>query len=222
MDTQTAGASYERSLGRSTRKANGVYYSPEPLVTYMVEATVGELLSRCESAEQALALRVYDPACGAGYFLVAAFRRIRDWLQTRGTELTPGLLRAIQEGCLFGRDVDRAALEVARLELPFANLTAENSLRARDGRRFHAVLGNPPYGVDTGSKGDSSRLFIEHALSSLEPGGLHSFIVPKPLLYSSTWHATLARLMPGILELVDCGAAWADVKLEQVIYVYAA
>jgi len=51
-------------------------------------------------------------------------------------------------------------------------------------------------------------------------GGTHGFIVPKSFLYASTWRIPRDRLLDGLEILVDCGRAWDEVKLEQVIYLH--
>jgi len=51
-------------------------------------------------------------------------------------------------------------------------------------------------------------------------GGIHGFIVPKSFLYASTWRIPRGRLLDGLEILVDCGRAWDEVLLEQVIYLH--
>ncbi len=64
------------------RKAGGVYYTPTYIVDYIVENTVGKL---CEgkTPKQIAKLKVLDPACGSGSFLIGVYSRLldyhRDW-----------------------------------------------------------------------------------------------------------------------------------------------
>src|SRR5438067_11352413 len=51
------------------KKAGGVYYTPTYIVDYIVKNTVGKLLEK-QTPKQAGKLRVLDPACGAGSFLL--------------------------------------------------------------------------------------------------------------------------------------------------------
>jgi len=60
------------------RKAGGVYYTPTYIVDYIVEHTVGKLLED-KTPNQAAKLRVLDPACGSGSFLLGAYQRLLDW-----------------------------------------------------------------------------------------------------------------------------------------------
>ncbi|MEA2045295.1 MAG: TaqI-like C-terminal specificity domain-containing protein [Euryarchaeota archaeon] len=60
------------------RKAGGVYYTPSYIVDYIVENTVGKLLEGA-TPKTASELRVLDPACGSGSFLIGAYQRLLDW-----------------------------------------------------------------------------------------------------------------------------------------------
>ncbi len=60
------------------RKAGGVYYTPKYIVDYIVENTVGKLLEG-KTPDQAARLKIVDPACGSGSFLLGAFQYLMDW-----------------------------------------------------------------------------------------------------------------------------------------------
>jgi len=60
------------------RKAGGVFYTPSYIVDYIVEKTVGELLKR-KSPREVASLRICDPACGSGSFLLGAYQYLLDW-----------------------------------------------------------------------------------------------------------------------------------------------
>jgi len=61
------------------RKAGGVYYTPDYIVNYIVEKTVGEKLKECKKFEDLLEIKICDPACGSGSFLLAAFDALIKW-----------------------------------------------------------------------------------------------------------------------------------------------
>jgi len=67
------------------KKAGGVYYTPTYIVDYIVEHTVGALLEDTTPRDVAgigrgkHPLRVLDPACGSGSFLIGAYQRLLDW-----------------------------------------------------------------------------------------------------------------------------------------------
>jgi uncharacterized protein (UPF0335 family) len=57
------------------RKAGGVYYTPEYIVDYIVKNTVGKLLQEL-SPKKIKKLRILDPACGSGSFLIRAYEEM--------------------------------------------------------------------------------------------------------------------------------------------------
>src|SRR5690606_37303106 len=63
------------------RKAGGVYYTPTYIVNYIVKNTVGKLLEDRTAGTKGTAskLRVLDPACGSGSFLLGAYQFLLDW-----------------------------------------------------------------------------------------------------------------------------------------------
>jgi hypothetical protein len=175
------------------RKADGAFYTPEILARLLAERTVGlplsarraEALAACPPLEhpdgrarriEALlahrrhlhALRVLDPACGTGAFLLAAHDVLtaeRDAIDTALAELgAHGAGTEALRFSLFGVDRDPLALGVARLSLALAEgLDEPSALASRLAcgdavlsdepaspfdalpERFDVVLGNPPF-----------------------------------------------------------------------------
>jgi len=60
------------------RKSGGVYYTPSYIVDYIVKNTVGKLLDG-KIPKEASYLRILDPACGSGSFLIGAYQYLLDW-----------------------------------------------------------------------------------------------------------------------------------------------
>ncbi|HVM50920.1 MAG TPA: N-6 DNA methylase [Candidatus Acidoferrum sp.] len=60
------------------KKAGGVYYTPTYIVDYIVQNTVGKLLEG-KTPRQAAKLRILDPACGSGSFLIGAYEHLLRW-----------------------------------------------------------------------------------------------------------------------------------------------
>src|SRR3989338_11705862 len=98
---------------------------------------------------------------------------------------------------------------------------------------FDVVVGNPPYGAELLEKDremlekkfslgntDTACLFMALAIDLVKKEGINGFIIPKPFVYSSTWNGIRQKLLSGLIEVVDCGKVWKEVKLEQVIYFY--
>ena len=95
IPVEILGTIYERFLGKvvrprgrgvtieekpEVRKAGGVYYTPRYIVEYIVGQTVGKLLEN-RAPEEALSLRILDPACGSGSFLICAFEKVCEYCQ---------------------------------------------------------------------------------------------------------------------------------------------
>jgi Eco57I restriction-modification methylase/restriction endonuclease TaqI-like protein/N-6 DNA methylase/type I restriction and modification enzyme subunit R-like protein len=94
LPVEVLGNAYEQFLGKvirltpghrakveekpEVRKAGGVYYTPRYIVDYIVEQTVGRLLAG-KTPKQVAALRILDPACGSGSFLLGAYERLLTW-----------------------------------------------------------------------------------------------------------------------------------------------
>jgi hypothetical protein len=70
------------------KKAGGVYYTPSYIVDYIVKNTVGKL---CEgkTPAQISKLKILDPACGSGSFLLGAYTYLVDYHRDWYTENDP-------------------------------------------------------------------------------------------------------------------------------------
>ncbi|PCC69377.1 Methyltransferase domain-containing protein [Nannocystis exedens] len=110
-----AARAHERGLDPVRRKRDGVFYTPAPLVARLVDDALGRALA---AAPAAATVRVVDPACGAGAFLVAAGRALlargEQMARETGREWGPADRLALLRASIFGVDVDPAAIELAR------------------------------------------------------------------------------------------------------------
>ena len=61
---------------RRKRKEQGIYYTPRFIVDYIVQNALGPVLDKCKSVNDLQKIKVLDPACGSGSFLVAAMNLI--------------------------------------------------------------------------------------------------------------------------------------------------
>ncbi len=61
------------------KKEKGVYYTPRYIVEYIVENTLGKKLEECNNPGDVEKLKVLDPACGSGSFLIVAYQKLIDW-----------------------------------------------------------------------------------------------------------------------------------------------
>ena len=94
IGAEILGSAYERFLGKvitlepgrvvriedkpEVRKAGGVFYTPAYIVNYIVKQTL-EPLCAGRTPQEVAKLRVLDPACGSGSFLLGAYQYLLDW-----------------------------------------------------------------------------------------------------------------------------------------------
>ena len=156
MPADILGSVYERFLGKTirltkahhakieekpeVRKAGGVYYTPKYVVDYIVENTVGKLIEG-KTSKQVEIIRICDPACGSGSFLIGAYQFLLDWhlkyylnnptKKRKDRPLTPdGNLTTAEKkrillNNIFGVDIDSQAVEVTKLNLLLKALEGE-------------------------------------------------------------------------------------------------
>lgn len=113
--------------GKAHRKEQGIYYTPTYVVDYIVKNTVGELAK--DKKFDLTKIKVLDPACGSGSFLIKAFdylvtldkKKNRETEQTKldltGTTASYGRKVEILKNNIFGVDLDPKAVEIAQLNL---------------------------------------------------------------------------------------------------------
>jgi hypothetical protein len=161
------GQVYERFLGKVIRltaghravleekpevkKAGGVFYTPTTIVDYIVKNTVGKLLEErsWKPGKSLKDLRIIDPACGSGSFLLGAYQYLLDWYGNRYTDhqpekwargrtpalyqthkgewrLTASERKRILLHHIYGVDIDSQAVEVTKLSLLLKVLEGES------------------------------------------------------------------------------------------------
>ncbi|MDD3492227.1 MAG: N-6 DNA methylase [Candidatus Thermoplasmatota archaeon] len=146
---------------RGTRKKSGIYYTPPYVVDYIVKNTVGEML-KDKTPDEVSQLRVLDPACGSGSFLIKAFdyfaqyyaeenekrredvkKKIEKYqrdsgnsihaFDNSGLELVRDFEKKILKENIYGVDLDGQAAEIASVNLVLKALTK--------GERLPLILG---------------------------------------------------------------------------------
>ena len=122
------------STAGNARKLTGSYYTPDSLVQELIRSALEPVielrLASSPAAPEAalLAIRVIDPACGSGHFLLAAARRLAERLAllrsvASGYEgaIRPKdyrhALREVVAHCIYGVDRNPMAVELARMAL---------------------------------------------------------------------------------------------------------
>ncbi len=167
LSADILGQVYERFLGkvirltsghqakieekREVRKAGGIYYTPTYVVDYIVKNTVGKLVEGKRPGPKGGVrnLKVLDPACGSGSFLIGAYQFLLDWHRDQyindGAEkwskgkvpriyqsqkgewrLTTDERKRILLNNIYGVDIDHQAVEVTKLSLLLKVLEGED------------------------------------------------------------------------------------------------
>ena len=135
-------------LKPAVAKAGGVYYTPGYIADRIVERTIGQLLDASSRTARANAkeLRVLDPACGSGSFLLSAYDYLLNWHReyyvSHGPSkfknelykaaddewrLTIAERKRILSIHIFGVDVDPQAVETTKLSLLLKVLEGESA-----------------------------------------------------------------------------------------------
>jgi hypothetical protein len=150
LSVEILGSAYEQFLGKQikintghrakieekpeVRKAGGVYYTPQYIVEYIVKNTVGKLIEG-KIPKDISKIKIVDPSCGSGSFLLGAFQYLLDFHKNyysnngkpskgkKDNPLTPeGNLTTAEKkrillNNIFGVDIDVNAVEVTKLSL---------------------------------------------------------------------------------------------------------
>lgn len=176
IGVELLGSIYERYLGTKThltasrakskddqeaRKKAGVYYTPRYVVDFIVANTVGPVIEG-KDPSKIRSIRIVDPACGSGSFLIAAYQYLLDyhlrWYRAHpkktANENQPALFESSEGGKLsieekarilknniFGVDVDPQAIEIAMMSLYIKMLEGEKGLPQKK-RLLPTMAGN--------------------------------------------------------------------------------
>jgi len=193
MPADILGSVYERFLGKTirltaghqakieekpeVRKAGGVYYTPKYIVDYIVENTVGQVI-KGKTPKEVADIRICDPACGSGSFLIGAYQYLLDWhlkyytnresqkipasagirgpggrAITPDGNLTTAEKKRILLNNIYGVDIDPQAVEVTRLNLLLKALEGETQASINQQMQlFHErVLPNLSHNIQCGN-----------------------------------------------------------------------
>ncbi len=150
LSVEILGTAYEQFLGKqiildkshraqivekpAVRKAGGVYYTPQYIVDYILENSIGKLI-KGKTPKEVTKIKIADPSCGSGSFLLGAYQYLLDWHKdyysnngkiskgSKDNPLTPeGNLTTAEKkrillNNIFGVDIDVNAVEVTKLSL---------------------------------------------------------------------------------------------------------
>ncbi|WP_431952840.1 Eco57I restriction-modification methylase domain-containing protein [Actinacidiphila sp. bgisy167] len=148
-------------LDGNDRKTSGSYYTPSPLIDCLLDSALDPVIDQAvrsgttkkEREDALLALTVCDPACGSGHFLVAAARRMaRRLAEIRTDDPEPSAedvrhaLRDVIARCVYGVDLNKMAVELAKVSLWIEAMEPGRPLTFLDAHIKHGngLLGTTP------------------------------------------------------------------------------
>tara|TARA_R110002073_G_scaffold333127_1_gene520230 strand:- start:9067 stop:10632 length:1566 start_codon:yes stop_codon:yes gene_type:complete len=204
-EVHTLGRLYE-SLLREMRDAAGdagEFYTPRPVVRFMVEVT-----------DPRLGETVLDPACGTGGFLTQVFDHLMGQARTEADGET------LQECSIYGGEAKTLPFLLSQLNLLLHGLHAPridpgNALRHRlteigEAERVNVILTNPPFGgeeetgilnnfPDDRRTAETALLFLQVIMRRLKRGGQGraAVVVPNGTLFGG---GIAARIKADLLE----------------------
>ena len=220
------GAAFEYFV-RATLKGKqlGQYFTPRPLIEVMA-CLIGreKILTTVMAAET---LKVLDPACGTGGFLVFLMqdnlRMLDEKLQKRSITAAThtALTKKIKESVFYGSDANQSVAATAKMNMIIAgdgqtNIRAEDSLSAA-ARNWqmtvpdcHIILTNPPFGTSEAQSLSASDqnaypvhstkgqlLFMQKMVMCTMPGGDICTVIDDGLLNTDS----AAELRRWLLEM---------------------
>lgn len=213
VDSDIAGTIYGTYLGRKQRKEKGQYYTPRPIVEYILDG-VGYTGGRAVIGPNK---RLIDPACGSGSLLVTAAKRLVAAYREAGhDQFDPIVVLERVQDALFGFDLNPFACYLTEVNLLIQTLDlvkmALDAGRQPRLRRFHV------YNVDALSRPRGLQFYqvaYDTALAAerdeadrikrREPGTRYAtgfaFVVANP-----PYGATLSAAYKAILR-----AEWPDI-----------
>jgi hypothetical protein len=150
------------TAGGNERKTTGSYYTPSSLIQVLLDSALDPVIEAALGArrdastqEQALLdLKVCDPACGSGHFLIAASHRIarrlaavRSGDDEPSPTATRAALREVIAHCIYGVDANPMAVELCKVNLWLESLAPGKPLSFLDA---HIQCGDSLVGVSPG------------------------------------------------------------------------
>jgi len=193
LQTDVKAEAYEGLLEKAAsegKKGAGQYFTPRVLIQSIV---------RCLKPDPraAAGFTIYDPACGTGGFLVAAY----EWLmsETQGGALDRETAKRVRSKTYFAQELVARPRRLALMNLYLHGLEPEIALgdtiyEIPTARRFDCVLANPPFGtkganqapdredftIETSNK---QLNFLQHILTVTKPGGRAGVVLPDNCLF---------------------------------------
>jgi len=165
-DTRFLGDLYQ-DLSESVRKRYALLQTPEFVESFILDYSL-------EKAKQTFGLpglRLIDPTCGSGHFLLSAFERLFDaWIRREPATNARALAQRALDA-VYGVDINPYAIAIARFRLLIAAMKAAGSDKLSAAPDFHFNL----------AVGDSLIHGRRHAVEDLRGQGYQSDLLDEPI-----------------------------------------
>ena len=222
FDISIFGEIYEKNINCEKVKQTGVVYTPDYIVDYIVKNTIISYLSNgCASNIKDLVensnhnvlkdkiskIKILDPACGSGIFILKTIDVLAEILKAIGCEMD-------LSNNIFAVDVDEKAVKITKLSVFLKLLSlnmpcniknlntniiyANTLIDFKTKFKFDIIVGNPPYVniykisankkelkhyqenyTSAYKKFDLYVLFLEKALTLLKKSGVLGYVIPN-------------------------------------------
>ncbi|MGC8622318.1 MAG: HsdM family class I SAM-dependent methyltransferase, partial [Caldisphaera sp.] len=169
------------SGGKSHKKEQGIYYTPKFIVDYIIRNTLGVLLKTLP-LKKVKDLKIIDPACGSGSFLISSIYLLDDYYKNHIEDYksySPSQKLMLIKNNIYGVDLDEKAVEITKLNIyltilslseqteivSYSDLLPElrSNIKVADSLmsdwdklfpniKFDAIVMNPPYIGEKGHK----------------------------------------------------------------------
>ena len=181
LEADVKGDAYEGLLEKNaadTKSGAGQYFTPRPLINAIVEVM-----------KPLPGMKIHDPACGTGGFLIQAFRHIK-----KKCKPTEENIKFLEEKTTWGNEITETA-KIAKMNMIIigdghTNICEVDSLEHPVKGEFDVVLTNFPFSQTTKFSSlyefntkDANPVFLKHVIDALKDEGRAGVVVPDGLLF---------------------------------------
>jgi hypothetical protein len=118
IDPEILGKAFEALMGSENRKGSGAFYTPQDIVGHLTDEALDAAMPGERSLESLRGMRVLDPACGSGAFLVHMLERLAKLRCGQGEAGSMAeIRRRVLASSIFGVDINPTAVWLCELRL---------------------------------------------------------------------------------------------------------
>ncbi|MEG0641795.1 MAG: N-6 DNA methylase [Clostridium sp.] len=196
------GDKYESIVQKESRKKKGSFYTPVDVFSNINKDICRDIISKDN-----FQIKILDPSCGGGYFLVDIYQRLeKELVRVKFKNYKQHII----DNMLFGYDIDNIAILISIIELYYISGYISKNIKNIDflinnedkDMKYDYIVGNPPYighkvldgeyrkkltniyGDVFYNKGDLSFCFIKKSIDILKLNGRLCFFTSRYILES--------------------------------------